>query len=670
MQKIGIVLPPATTTIMGFWLILGSIITLIKCNNPAVTAVSFIGDPLHTNTISIRLDTAVLKAKRACGGPRANSPVKSIIINSNIHTKSTEHVSSLRPMLCTAPSAGMLCTAQHTPFNVKNISPLARPSHYISGAGVQHIAAYVIESAVEHCQCSHTSHSTISSKGLATNFPSRNLFNDNLTRVSSGSNFTTVHPTVNMAPASRSTATARAKSAKSADQDYVLRNKHKVRGKKTGAVDKLLDDLPGETLFPPKLRANTPGVEAPTLSEVSPELVDADKGQKSVEDGPAPGSTTANKPVGEEGTVGSENINDFLNLINNPTNASGDDDVEMAAEEVAPTKDPSPATIDSPSSSPVKKKKKQSSTVPSETHKNSADKSSQEKDSEKEKKRKTKTVSKTKPTAQPASVLKTGKLGSGSRLSFADEAPKKKAPHEHKYKRVIIELSVDLTTEALNQFEGDNNKKAVYAIQQLVVNMMIADKHTVIHHAEDPSMDSTIGGTGGNAVPTNMTALSNYVKGFNPKPFANNHSYEPQGGQARGRCQGNLVYGWATISCDKDPEGLLQQLSYEWSKFGNRICVKELQSGSTLTAFIVWFVTTHCPKKVYVEEMCLITESAITALERRDFFDGNSQFSKFSSGNLPMLTFRISIPKIPNTMKVVVWQNSHPFCRTIGSNCI
>ena len=94
--------------------------------------------------------------------------------------------------------------------------------------------------AMEHCQCSHTSHGTISSKGLATNFPSRNLFNDNLTRVSSGSNFTTVHPTVNMAPASRSTATARAKSAKSADQDYVLRNKHKVRGKKTGAVDKLL----------------------------------------------------------------------------------------------------------------------------------------------------------------------------------------------------------------------------------------------------------------------------------------------------------------------------------------------------------------------------------------------------------------------------------------------
>jgi hypothetical protein len=77
--------------------------------------------------------------------------------------------------------------------------------------------------------------------------------------------------------------------------------------------------------------------------------------------------------------------------------------------------------------------------------------------------------------------------------------------------------------------------------------------------------------------------------------------------------------------------------------------VKELQSGSTLTltTFIVWFVTTHCPKKVYVEEMRLITEAAIKALERREVFDGNSQISKFGTDNLPLFTFRLNIPKIP-----------------------
>jgi hypothetical protein len=70
--------------------------------------------------------------------------------------------------------------------------------------------------------------------------------------------------------------------------------------------------------------------------------------------------------------------------------------------------------------------------------------------------------------------------------------------------------------------------------------------------------------------------------------------------------------------------------------------VKELQSGSTHTAFIVWFLTTHCPKKVYVEEMRMITEMAVSALDMRDFFDGNSHLSKFRSGNAPMFTFRVN----------------------------
>jgi hypothetical protein len=165
----------------------------------------------------------------------------------------------------------------------------------------------------------------------------------------------------------------------------------------------------------------------------------------------------------------------------------------MAADERTANKDPSQATADSPSSSPVKKKKKPSATAP-EFNKTGGD-------LEKDKKQKTKKET-PKTSTQPASVLKTGKLGSGYRLSFADEAPQTKAPHDHKHKRVIVEINEDLAAESLNQFEGDNNKKAVYAIQQLVVNLMIADKHAVLHHAEDPSMESTIGGAGGNAVPT------------------------------------------------------------------------------------------------------------------------------------------------------------------------
>ena len=120
-----------------------------------------------------------------------------------------------------------------------------------------------------------------------------------------------------------------------------------------------------------------------------------------------------------------ENINDLLHSINNPPKADGEDDVAMAEEEDAPTKDPSKVTGESPISSPVKKKKKQSSTSSTDTSKASGDKTSEAKEAEKEKRHKANSDAKTKASAQPASVLKTGKLGSGSCLSFADEAPKK-----------------------------------------------------------------------------------------------------------------------------------------------------------------------------------------------------------------------------------------------------
>ena len=56
-------------------------------------------------------------------------------------------------------------------------------------------------------------------------------------------------------------------------------------------------------------------------------------------------------------------------------------------------------------------------------------------------------------------------------------------------------------------------------MQQLIVNLKIADKYAVINPADDPSDELPLGGISGQPVPSNMTALSNYVKGLNPRAF-------------------------------------------------------------------------------------------------------------------------------------------------------
>ena len=436
MQKMRTFHPPATAATMAFWLILWSIIMLTKCTNPAATTANSIGEPLHTSDINTCLDAAVLKAERAREDPFAYSPVKLLINNPNFYTTSTEHLSTLQPMLCTAPSAGMLHTALCAPFKFKIISHLTHSSRFFSGADGEYTAVFISKPAVKHRQCDRRTRFIEPLTVLSNSSPLQSLPIGNLPNTSNNRSPIEQLSTVNMAPASRNTTTTRAKSAKSAGQDYVLRNKPKPKGKKSGAADKSLDDLPGETLFPPKLANKTPNNVTPaSFGEVSPEPTDTTNDPTPTTDGAAPGRATSKTADGAEEAAEQENINDPLNSINNPPKADGEDDVEMAAEEEAHTPDPSKTAAASPSSSPVKKKKKQSSTAPVDT--SATDKTTAAKEGDKEKKRKARKETKTKTAAQPASVLKTGKLGSGSRLSFADEAPKKAAPYVHKHKNVI-----------------------------------------------------------------------------------------------------------------------------------------------------------------------------------------------------------------------------------------
>ena len=73
----------------------------------------------------------------------------------------------------------------------------------------------------------------------------------------------------------------------------------------------------------------------------------------------------------------------------------------------------------------------------------------------------------------------------------------------------------------------------VYAIQQLLLNMKLADKNATLNPTEDTMEEPPLGGPSAHPVPTNMTALSNYIKGLNPKAFQSSQANQEQQEPAR-----------------------------------------------------------------------------------------------------------------------------------------
>jgi hypothetical protein len=108
------------------------------------------------------------------------------------------------------------------------------------------------------------------------------------------------------------------------------------------------------------------------------------------------------------------------------------------------------------------------------------------------------------PSRRPTSLIKPGKYTTLP-APVPDEHPPN-LPHQHKFKQVLIDIALDFNKDCLMQFEGDNGKKVVYAIQQLILNLKIADKTAILNPTEDNPDAPPIGGNTTHKVPQNMTA--------------------------------------------------------------------------------------------------------------------------------------------------------------------
>lgn len=191
----------------------------------------------------------------------------------------------------------------------------------------------------------------------------------------------------------------------------------------------------------------------------------------------------------------------------------------------------------------------------------------------------------------------------------------------------------------------------VYAIQQLLLNMKLADKNATLNPTEDTMEEPPLGGPSAHPVPTNMTALSNYITGLNPRAFqssrANQEQQDPALSGNTRRSPSSQAYGCISISCDKDPELLVNQISYEWARFGNQLKIKELQATVTVTPFQIYYVYSLTHRQTLIDEQRDILKAAQDAMRESDYFLDRDLPISWGYDPLPLCSLRMNVPRIP-----------------------
>ena len=189
----------------------------------------------------------------------------------------------------------------------------------------------------------------------------------------------------------------------------------------------------------------------------------------------------------------------------------------------------------------------------------------------------------------------------------------------------------------------------VFAIQQLILNLKIADKHATINPIEEDSDDPPLGDQSSTPVPSNMTALSNYIKGLNPCSFQTNNksNKDAQEPVASGPRRSLLAYGVISISCGKDPELLVNQISYEWARVGNQMRIKELQAVETITPFAIYYVYALTHRQTLIDEQRDIFKLAQKKMNDSDYFIDHDLPINWGYKPLPLCSLRTNVPRIP-----------------------
>jgi hypothetical protein len=176
--------------------------------------------------------------------------------------------------------------------------------------------------------------------------------------------------------------------------------------------------------------------------------------------------------------------------------------------------------------------------------------------------------------------------------------------HVHNFPRILVEASIELKGESLEQ-------EFIVSLQELLKNGQMVDKNFAFCPVKQDDGKKKIQDQSG--VPTNMTLLSAHFKiltnkGKNPfkkqKVWRNNK-------EVKGDLRNPIIYFSMEIATDKEPEDLLARISHGWHwRGGIMLKVKDLQSFESETILCLSKIFTATNKKTVWEELCEVLSKA------------------------------------------------------------
>jgi hypothetical protein len=426
-----------------------------------------------------------------------------------------------------------------------------------------------------------------------------------------------------------------------------LRSAAKTKQNKSAALLSVLQPKDPKAPAPTAKSSKKRSTENPRLDEDGWSFDDDDKEEEGLADA----------------TMDDATINEILQELNTNEESGGRTDgkkespIELEEEN---------ENENSPSSSPLKKKSKKAvldSLITPKTGKKP--------DAAKTPKPKSATNSVTaNPSTTPsnkrtATVMKADGSVVKSALKSNSKATKVTPPEKttvaapvHKHKGIVIEASIDFRKPAFAAFDNDPCKKTSHGLKQLLINLHIGDQSACILMFGDP--EGIHIGPGGVKVPDNMTALSNYCKGFNPKVFqttSNGGGGDRLDSLGEGIGSGNgkggknnksTAYFLFLLGCNKDPVELITQVSFEWGKFGSHIRVKELQALDTETIYCFFFLFSQTSRALLMEELKCIFKEIQDDMLKTDFHLNDSDCEvSWVMKDIPSFNLRSNVPKLP-----------------------
>eukprot|EP00956_Cyclotella_meneghiniana_P037290 scaffold136591_cov39-Cyclotella_meneghiniana.AAC.1 len=256
---------------------------------------------------------------------------------------------------------------------------------------------------------------------------------------------------------------------------------------------------------------------------------------------------------------------------------------------------------------------------------------------------------------EPPSILKKGKVGellNKKKLQLEEKlkttVEKRKDQYElyaHTNERVIITASLvcsQMGTQAkMNEF--------IMGVRVLYKNLLTVDKTVVLEpekEGEDKLCDPT-------QIPLDLTEAGAWVRPSGDagvfemrKPKKNDKKKPPQ---ARNRVdevadedEGKVdpeVWTQICISCDVEPEELLERCSYEWSRIGGvRLQVKEIAAFATKSAATFYFMNSRADLSRLKEEMKTVIVEAMRI--------GIDKVEDFYTRGVPEFALKLATPRI------------------------